>query len=93
VTVFADPLQRIRLGQIAHVPILLGSLEDDGSILVLGTSNNLSAFLAEQFGPGPFESLISPSLVRALYPGLSDPQVMAAVMRDIVFRWYVTPLV
>jgi hypothetical protein len=93
VTVFADPLQRIRLGQIAHVPILLGSMEDDGSILVLGTPNNLSAFLAEQFGPGPLESLISPSLVQALYPGLSDPQVMAAVMREIVFRWYVTPLV
>ena len=86
-TVFDDPLQRIRQGQIAHVPILLGSMEDDGSILVLGTPNNLSVFLADQVGPGPLESLISPTLVRTLYPGLSDPQVMAAVERDVVFRW------
>jgi len=61
-------------------------MEDDGSVLVLDTPNNLSAFLAEQFGPGPLESLISPSLVRALYPELSDPQIMAAVMREILFR-------
>jgi hypothetical protein len=89
VTVFDDPLQRIRLGKIAQVPILLGSTEDDGSIFVLGAPNNLSAFLSGLFGPGPLGSLISPTLVRALYPGLSDPQVMAALERDISFHWCV----
>ena len=93
VTFFDDPLQRIRLGQIAQVPILLGTTEDDGSIFVLNTPNNLSTFLAAQFGPGPLESLITPALVRALYPGLSDPQVIAAVARDIIFRWCVPLLI
>jgi carboxylesterase type B len=92
VTFFDDPLQRIRLGQIAQVPILLGSMEDDGSIFVLNTPNNLSTFLAEQLGSGPLESLITPALVRALYPGLSDSQVIAAVARDITFRWCAVPL-
>lgn len=91
VTVFDDPLQRIRQGQIAHVPILLGSMEDDGTILGPGTPNNLSAFLADQIGPGPLETLISPTLVRALYPGLSDLQVMAALERDVTSRWCVPP--
>ena len=90
-TVIDDPLQRIRQGKIAQVPILLGSTEDDGSVSVLGIPNNLSAFLAAQFGPGPLGSLISASLVQALYPGLSDPQVMAAVVRDIFLRWCVPP--
>jgi carboxylesterase type B len=92
VTFFDDPLQRIRLGQIAQVPILLGSMEDDGSIFVLNAPNNLSTFLAEQLGSGPLESLITPALVRALYPGLSDSQVIAAVVRDITFRWCAVPL-
>ena len=90
-TVFDDPLQRIRLGEIAQVPILLGSTEDDGTISVLGAPNNLSLLLAEQIVPGPLGGLISPTLVRALYPGLNDPQVMAAVERDIIFRWCVPP--
>ena len=92
-TFFDDPLQRIRLGQIAQVPILLGTTEDDGSIFVLNTPNNLSTFLAAQFGPGPLESPITPALVRALYPGLSDPQVIAAVTRDIIFHWCVPLLI
>jgi len=89
VTVFDDPLQRIRQGQIAHVPILLGSME--GAILGPGTPNNLSAFLADQIGPGPLETLISSTLVRALYPGLSDLQVMAALERDVTSRWCAPP--
>jgi hypothetical protein len=89
VTFFDDPLQRIRQGQFAQVPILLGSMEDDGTIFVFGAPNNLSAFLTEAFGP--FDALLSPTLVRALYPGLSDPQVMAAVERDTVFHWCVPP--
>jgi hypothetical protein len=93
-TVFDDPLQRIRQGQIAHVPILLGSMEgteDEGAILGLGTPNNLSAFLADQIGPGPLETLISPALVRALYPGLSDLQIVAALERDVTSRWCAPP--
>jgi hypothetical protein len=93
VTVVEDPLQRIRLGQIPQVPTL-GNTEDDGSVFVLGApkDTNLSTFLAWQIGPGPLSSIISPDLVQALYPGSSDPEVMAALSRDITFLWCVTPL-
>ena len=87
-TVFDDPLQRIRQGQIAQVPILLGSTEDDGGQIALELPNNISAIISEVFGP-PFEGLLTPYLVRALYPGLNDSQVIAAGATDVQFRWCV----
>jgi hypothetical protein len=63
-------------------------MENDGSVLVFG-SQNISAFIGRQFGP--LSALFPPDLVRALYPGLSDPQVIAAAERDIVLHWYVIP--
>ena len=84
---FDDPLQRIRTGQIARVPILLGSMEDDGSAFTYNTSSSLSAFLAYQFGS--LAGSITPDEVRALYPGLSDPQIIAGIVRDVIFRWCV----
>jgi hypothetical protein len=93
VTDFDDPLQRIRTGQIAHVPILLGNLEDDATILTYNTSENLATFLADPDLFGPFAGTLTPDEVRALYPGLSDPQVIAAVERDIVFSWCAHSLV
>lgn len=84
--IFDDQLQRIRSGQFARVPILLGNLEDDGSVFSFNESD-LSAFIAGQFGLST--GFIAPTLVRALYPGLADPQVIAAAVRDMVFRWCV----
>ena len=84
ITVFDDPLQRIRTGQIARVSILLGNMEDDGSAFTYNTSTSLSTFLADQFA-----GTVTPDEVRALYPGLSDPQVIAGTVRDIIFRWSV----
>ncbi|KAI0300093.1 Carboxylesterase [Multifurca ochricompacta] len=81
VTTFGDPLQRIRTGQIAPIPILIGSMEGDGTVSALNGPQNLSAFIAEQLGP--VGGLLLPPAVRALYPGLSDPQVIAAVERDV----------
>ena len=87
-TFFDDPLQRIRVGQFARVPILLGNTEDDGTLFTYyDSSKSLSTFLADQFGS--LAGSVSSDKVRALYPGLSDPQVIASTMRDIVFRWYV----
>lgn len=85
ITAFDDPLQRIRTGQAARVPILLGSMEDDGSVLTYNLSN-ISTFL-EQFGS--IASSVTPDDVRALYPGSNDSQVIADAERDIVFRWCV----
>jgi hypothetical protein len=88
VTAYDDPLQRIRMGQFAQVPILLGNLQDDGTVFTYNTSISLSTYLKIQFGS--HADLVPPKLVRALYPKLlSDQQVIAAVERDVQFRWCV----
>ena len=86
-TAFDDPLERIRTGQFAHVPILLGNMENDGTVQTYDTTLSISTFLESRFGP--LASSVDPDKVRALYPGLSDPQVIADVEREIVFRWCV----
>ena len=48
VTFFDDPLRRIRTSQFAHVPILLGNMEDDGSVFTYNTSESISTFLASK---------------------------------------------
>lgn len=85
-TLFDDPLQAIRTGQIPQVPILLGSMEDDG-IVFASFFPNISAFFAYQFGQFG-DSFQSPNLT-ALYPGLTDTQLISVVVRDVWFRWYV----
>jgi hypothetical protein len=94
VTFFDDSLQRIRTGQIARVPILLGNMQDDGTLFTYGISN-LSAYLAGQFVSiaGSESAPPDSDMVRALYPGLNDSQVIAGTFRDIVFRWCVHFLV
>jgi carboxylesterase type B len=87
VTLLDDPLERIRTGQIVRVPILLGNMEDDGTLFTYGTTENISTYLAGQLGSRA--SSVTPDEVRALYPGLSDPQVIADTERDILFRWCV----
>ena len=66
-------------------------MEDDGTTLAYNTSESLSSFLANQFGP--LAGSVPPDKVRALYPGLSDPQVIASAERDIRIRWCVHFLV
>ena len=87
VTVFDDPLQRIRTGQIARVPILIGSTQDDGTSLTYNTTESISTFLADQFGS--LAGSVPADKVRALYPGLSDAQVIAGSQGDILSRWCV----
>jgi len=79
-------LQRIRTGQIARVPILLGNMENDGSVFSYNVSD-LSTYLANLLGS--LAGSVPPDNVRALYPGLSDPQVIASTERDFLFRWCV----
>ena len=57
-------------------------MEDDGTIFPYNATESLSTFLADQFAGS-----VPPDKVRALYPGLSDPQVIAGATRDIAFRW------
>jgi hypothetical protein len=88
VTVFDDPLERIRTGQFARVPILLGNMQDDGTAFAYNTSERLSKYLAHRFAGS-----VTLDEVRALYPGLSDRQVIAGIVRDMRFRWCVHFLV
>ena len=62
-------------------------MQDDGSVFVYDLPITISEFLEEHFGA--LGSSVSPDTVRALYPGLNDSQVLAAVERDITFRWCV----
>ncbi|KAJ7645654.1 Alpha/Beta hydrolase protein [Mycena polygramma] len=80
VTVFADPLQRIRTGQTARVPFVIGHTQDDGSLFAFNQSD-LATYLAANFG-----TLVTPDQVRALYAsGLSDNAVIAEVVKDFLF--------
>ena len=88
VTSLDDPLERIRTRQSAQVPILLGNMQDDGIVFALPEPQNLSIFDAVEF-----RSKLTPDVVRGLYPGLNDSEVISAVERDMLFHWCVHCLV
>ncbi|KAJ7071409.1 Carboxylesterase [Mycena amicta] len=79
VTVFSDPYQRIRTGRTANVALLLGNLQDDGTLFTIGQTN-LTQFLTKTFG-----TLVTADQVRPLYTGLNDSQVIPEVYKDFVF--------
>ncbi|KAJ7217301.1 Alpha/Beta hydrolase protein [Mycena pura] len=81
VTVFTNPIERIRSGATAGVPIILGNMENDGSVFVVGMTN-LTAFIEAEF-PG---TGVTADLVRSLYPGQNDTSIIASVDRDVSFR-------
>ncbi|KAI0030911.1 Alpha/Beta hydrolase protein, partial [Vararia minispora EC-137] len=80
ITVFADPLQRIRTGLTARKPIIIGNTEDDGTFFTFGQTN-LTAFLHSTIG-----GLVPADVVRSLYPGMNDTEIIADAIRDLVFR-------
>ncbi|KAJ7304537.1 Carboxylesterase, partial [Mycena albidolilacea] len=81
VTAFTNPLERLRAGASAQVPIMLGNMENDASVFALGMTN-LAAFLEGEAPGVP----ISPDLVRSLYPGQNDTEVISDALRDLGFR-------
>ncbi|KAJ6481068.1 Carboxylesterase [Mycena sanguinolenta] len=81
ITVFTNPLERLRAGASAKVPIMLGNMENDGSVFTVGMTN-LTAFLEGEIPGVP----ISPDFVRSLYPGENDTEVIADALRDVQFR-------
>jgi cholinesterase len=83
VTTFGDNLERIRAGNAARVPLLAGNMQNDGTLFTVGETN-LTAFL-DTDGIG---ALVSAELVRTLYPGENDTNVIADSFRDLVFLWY-----
>ncbi|KAJ7217307.1 Carboxylesterase [Mycena pura] len=81
VAVFGNTLERIRAGTTAKVPIILGNVENDGSVFVVGMTN-LTAYIEAEF-PG---TGVTADLVRSLYPGQNDTSIIASVERDVSFR-------
>jgi hypothetical protein len=84
ITVFSDPIQRIREKKTARVPILHGTTQDDGNLFTF--ERNLTTFL-ETF---PIE--VDAQQIRAVYPGLNDSQLPPFVFRDFVFLWFVAAI-
>ncbi|KAF8584336.1 alpha/beta-hydrolase [Ramaria rubella] len=79
VTVFANPIQRIRQKKTARIPILSGANQDDGTVFTVGETS-LTGFLDALTG-----GLVTVDEVRAAYPGLNDTQIIPAVFRDKAF--------
>ncbi|KAJ7178182.1 liver carboxylesterase-like protein 1 precursor, partial [Mycena filopes] len=79
ITVFSDPLQRIRSGLTARVPFIIGNTQDDGSVFALGLTD-LPAFLQSET-----QGLISAAQVRPLYPGLNDSLIISEIIKDNAF--------
>jgi carboxylesterase 2 len=88
VTFIDDSLQAIRTGQVPRVPILLGNMQDDGTIFT-PVFPNLTVFLEVEFGKLPFFRPPNATTLQNLYPGLNDTQVFPAVARDVLFHWCV----
>ncbi|KAF7306522.1 Carboxylic ester hydrolase [Mycena indigotica] len=84
VVTFSDPLQRIRTGKTANVPVLLGHMQDDGTLFTINQTN-LDTYIEANYG-----TTITADQVRKLYPGLTDAQIIPATYRDRVFLWQVS---
>lgn len=87
VTIFSDSLQRIQRGQFAKKPILIGNMENDGSIWSLFYTS-IREVLIVFLGP-TFAATVTDDQVRALYPGQNDSTVIADFIRDQRYRWCV----
>ncbi|KAJ7293792.1 Alpha/Beta hydrolase protein [Mycena rebaudengoi] len=80
VTVFSNPLSRIRTGLTARVPFIIGNTEDDGSLFALGLTD-LPQLLATVFA-----GLVTADQVRPLYPGLNDTMIISEIVKGTLFQ-------
>lgn len=77
------------------MPILFESSEPDGTALAYYYVSE-SFYIYSRAVRSIFRSRAPsphPTVVPAFYPGLSDPEVIAAVDRDFTIRWCVLSLV
>lgn len=90
VTVLEYPATVWAKGNIAKVPILIGSTKDDGSVFTLGAGDNVTAFIEASFGVGSALSQIidqlyatDPTTTAGLTTG---QQIISQIATDVTFR-------
>ncbi|KAK7459609.1 hypothetical protein VKT23_009589 [Stygiomarasmius scandens] len=87
-TYFPRPFSRVHANITARVPMLIGVLEDDGRFFTI-TEANITTFLRSSLSISG--ELVAnwqedeEDMVRSLYPGLSDAEVMSKAFRDVAF--------
>jgi hypothetical protein len=84
VTKYANPVDRVLAGQTARTPILVGSMQDDGTVFTTN-STGISAFVAS-IGTAA-NTTLTPATLRALYPDRTDLEVIADAERDNGIKW------
>ena len=89
-TMVAHPIQARQSGNFAKVPLMTGTVEDEGSVNLFG-SDNLTEFLQQDFGavPGLVDEII------AAYPrgaGESDNGLVSTIFTDWFFKCVSLPI-
>jgi carboxylesterase type B len=85
ITVIANPAQARNTGNIANIPVLVGSNSQEGRVFVVGTTN-LTEFFEEYFAP--FPALWDP-ITKAYsgLPGLETPYDIASqIFTEVYFQ-------
>lgn len=83
-TVFTSPLTRIRNGNTAQVPLLIGANQDDGT-LFRGGADDVTEWVQSSF-----KGLVKPETVKTIYNyNNNDIDVINAAIRDVAFLWCV----
>ncbi|KIJ33057.1 hypothetical protein M422DRAFT_70484 [Sphaerobolus stellatus SS14] len=77
ITWFRNPIERISQHKTAKVPLLLGTNQDDGTLFAVGQTS------LEGLIEG-LSLMVTIEQVRALYPGLSDVQIIPLAIRDFL---------
>lgn len=66
------------------MPFLTGNTQNDGTLFTIGDTN-LTAFLNSS--GFTVDGNVTADVVRSLYPGQNDTDVIADVFRDVSFLW------
>lgn len=80
ITWFANTDERIQQRKTAQVPILMGTNQDDGTLFAVGQSS------LEGLIQG-LRLTVTVEKIRALYPGLSDLEIIPLAIRDFSLIW------
>ncbi|KAI8822384.1 Carboxylesterase [Fimicolochytrium jonesii] len=84
-TIFSDPVARRTSGLAAKVPMVIGTMQDEGFMFTLGTAN-FTQFVQATFPGAPVEVVTALYPIGAGKPYATDSDAAAAAFRDVVFQ-------